>query len=116
MGRIAVIAAAGVNADNADVIISGTGVHGVHAGSSLMSKVCHEMVPGDCMGTATMGTGGNADDDMKWEAVDEIKVARYVNTANEGFSTYQRNCMLLPPPPISLDDEKNDIAVYPTYF
>jgi hypothetical protein len=131
-GRIAVVAAAGLNADNADIIISGSGVRGVHAGSSVMSLACHEnnssnSNTGDLLSTdieshnlqnisttAIMGTNSNATDDMKWESVDEAKVVRYVNSANEGFATYQRNCFLLPAPILPVDTE-TDIDVYPTY-
>lgn len=114
------IAAAGINADNADIIIAGTGVHGVHAGSSVMSTVSHDTIPMPAHDdrsnkTATMGTNVNFADDMKWDAVDEAKVARYVNCANEGFSTFKRNQRLLPAPTLPADCTTDYIDLCPMY-
>lgn len=111
--RIAVIAAAGINADNADIIVSGTGVHGVHAGSSLMSVASHDI--NFTAGTATMGNSRSSNDDMKWEEVDVEKTERYVQNATKGFSIYQKNKICLPPP-LHTGGADDDADVYPTYF
>jgi hypothetical protein len=117
-GRILVVAAAGVNCDNADIIISGSGVGGVHAGSSVMTPTYNEDILSNRMkggesnesnesmeSCATMGTGcGSHIDDMTWDAADASKVARYVRSAEEGYSTYMRNSAILPAPLRSPED------------
>ena len=114
--RIAVIAAAGVNADNADIILSGTGAHGVHAGSSVMSVVSHDIdFTAGGVSTATMGIADSSNDDMKWEEVHVAKAERYVESAKKGFTIYQRNKVSLPPP-LHTGGADDDAEVYPTYF
>ena len=118
-GRIQVVAAAGIHEDNADVIIVGSGIHGVHAGSSVMSCVEiseHEI---DQVGrvydsTVTIGTGGA--NDMSWDAVDINKATRFVQVANEGFLTYKRNQRMLPVPTRTIASDSGNAEIYPTYF
>ncbi len=95
-GRIAIVAAAGIDSFNVGVIIAGTGVLGVHAGSSVMSPRYNEEVAlaqSRYGKGATMGTGSSTtpDSDMKWMAADRTKVEKYSAEARAGFHTFRKN-------------------------
>ena len=118
-GRLDIVAAAGIDSFNVGVIIAGTGVAGVHAGSSVMSSRHNEEVAraqSQSSSRATMGTGSSVspDSDMKWMAVDRAKVKKYCTEARAGFRTFQRNSDCLPATAQSV--QLSEPMLYASYF
>lgn len=85
-GKLTIVAAAGISAENAAIIVAGTGVTGTHAGSSVMST-CRNINVQSSASNVTMGLVGNNNDDLAWSQVDRVKTREYVNSANKGFES-----------------------------
>ena len=91
--KLVVVAAAGITAENASIIIAGTGVSGIHAGTSVMSVNRNSKVESSDS-NITMGVNNNSKnndvDDMAWMKVDVKKTRRYVESANTGFDIIRK--------------------------
>jgi copper homeostasis protein CutC len=104
---IRIIAAAGINADNVSIVITGSNVHGVHAGSSVTTLVTSNFVS---QSSATMGTvATNVADDMSWSVCDMTKVSTYVKNAEKAFFIAERNRNIAQPV------IHEHVDVYPSY-
>jgi copper homeostasis protein len=84
--RIRIVAAAGVNANNARDIVTSSGVHGVHAGSAV--TLTHRnpswwqwlSPPADGVSMGTHRSGETAISDMEFPIVDENLVRKFVDS------------------------------------
>ncbi len=80
-GRIQVVAGCGITADNVQVLIEDTGVHGVHAGGAVTEKLGGSCLAGDSAPTA----GFTSSDMSEWECVSCSKVQMLVSNAKRGW-------------------------------
>ena len=81
-GAIRVIAGCGLNAENVSSVIRKTGVHGVHAGSSVCISQFHQMH------TARQSSLLEVFDEgfVQWEQADQTRVAKFVQSAQTAWT------------------------------
>mmetsp|Transcript_28158 Transcript_28158/g.40090 ORF Transcript_28158/g.40090 Transcript_28158/m.40090 type:complete len:284 (+) Transcript_28158:39-890(+) len=92
-GLIKVVAAAGVNASNVNSIILGSGVHGIHAGSSVTVTVDFRTTnqsEGDCNNSTKQSNDTPSDDMFTWQCVNSDMVQDLRLKAENAWISY--NC------------------------
>ena len=81
-GAIRIIAGCGLNAENVSSVIRKTGVHGVHAGSSVCISQFHQMHSARQSSLLDVFNDGF----VQWEQADQTRVEKFVQCASTAWA------------------------------